>query len=302
MKCHLCSAWFEIKTDPENTRYVVVEGAKKQADEWDTEGQGVVQFKGKYSLVSVRFSLPFSVIYIPFLMTFVRSFLACSSLLAFKEEADFLDAKVKELQDDPFFKLEKEEEDKSKASEQHQQISQLYSLASRQWSDPWIQSQKLRKTFREEKKVLKAKKVATEEIRTRSGLHIELLPETEEDSVKAKLVEFEGKQARENELRLREVRMGGLVLGKRKGGERRGELERRVRLGTREQVDPFLNKGAKLETASLEGLQGVVKVVKKRGIENGNGIAIGNGHVTAKNGIRNTVTVGIIDGYTSESD
>ena len=89
MKCHLCSAWFEIKTDPENTRYVVVEGAKKQADEWDTEGQGVVQFKGKYSLVSVRFSLPFSVIYIPFLMTFVRSFLGCSSLLAFKEEADF---------------------------------------------------------------------------------------------------------------------------------------------------------------------------------------------------------------------
>lgn len=46
MKCHLCSAWFEIKTDPENTRYVIVEGAKKQADEWDTEGQGVVQFKG----------------------------------------------------------------------------------------------------------------------------------------------------------------------------------------------------------------------------------------------------------------
>ena len=48
MKCHLCSAWFEIRTDPENTRYVVVEGAKKQADEWDTEGQGVVQFKGMF--------------------------------------------------------------------------------------------------------------------------------------------------------------------------------------------------------------------------------------------------------------
>lgn len=44
----MCSAWFEIRTDPENTRYVVVEGAKKQADEWDTEGQGVVQFKGMF--------------------------------------------------------------------------------------------------------------------------------------------------------------------------------------------------------------------------------------------------------------
>jgi len=46
MKCHLCSAWFEIKTDPENTRYVIVEGAKKQTDEWDTTNQGVVQQKG----------------------------------------------------------------------------------------------------------------------------------------------------------------------------------------------------------------------------------------------------------------
>lgn len=46
MKCHLCSAWFEIKTDPEHTRYVIVDGAKKQADEWDTTDQGVVQLKG----------------------------------------------------------------------------------------------------------------------------------------------------------------------------------------------------------------------------------------------------------------
>ena len=45
MKCHLCSAWFEIKTDPENTKYVIVDGAKKQSDEWDTTDQGVVQPK-----------------------------------------------------------------------------------------------------------------------------------------------------------------------------------------------------------------------------------------------------------------
>jgi hypothetical protein len=140
--------------------------------------------------------------------------------------------------------------------------------------------------------------VATEDIRTRSGLHIELLPEAEEDGVRAKLVEFEGRQGRENELRLREVRMGGMVLGKRKGGKERGELERRVRLGTREQVDPFLNKGGKMETASLEG---VVKVVKKRGIENGNGRTNGGGHVTT-DGNGNTATVGLIDGYSSESD
>jgi coiled-coil domain-containing protein 130 len=48
MKCHLCSAWMEIKTDPEHTRYVIVEGAKKQSDEWDTSEQGVVQPKGRF--------------------------------------------------------------------------------------------------------------------------------------------------------------------------------------------------------------------------------------------------------------
>jgi coiled-coil domain-containing protein 130 len=48
MKCHLCSAWMEIKTDPEHTRYVIVEGAKKQSDEWDTSEQGVVQPKGMF--------------------------------------------------------------------------------------------------------------------------------------------------------------------------------------------------------------------------------------------------------------
>lgn len=87
MKCHLCSAWFEIKTDPENTRYVVVEGAKKQADEWDTEGQGVVQFKGKYSLVTVPFSFSVLCDLYPFPLGFLSiSFSSCSPLVWFKEK------------------------------------------------------------------------------------------------------------------------------------------------------------------------------------------------------------------------
>jgi coiled-coil domain-containing protein 130 len=74
MKCHLCSAWFEIKTDPENTRYVIVEGAKKQADEWDTEGQGVVQFKGMSSCLSLC-----SYLYVPIqcFCSFFIGFIVC---------------------------------------------------------------------------------------------------------------------------------------------------------------------------------------------------------------------------------
>jgi len=39
-KCHLCDGWFEIQTDPKNTRYVVVSGAKQKNEEWDPEENG----------------------------------------------------------------------------------------------------------------------------------------------------------------------------------------------------------------------------------------------------------------------
>ncbi|KIJ51330.1 hypothetical protein M422DRAFT_26748 [Sphaerobolus stellatus SS14] len=39
-KCHLCSGWFEIRTDPKNTRYVVESGARRQEQDWDPEENG----------------------------------------------------------------------------------------------------------------------------------------------------------------------------------------------------------------------------------------------------------------------
>ncbi|KAH8094444.1 DUF572-domain-containing protein [Cristinia sonorae] len=39
-KCHLCSGWFEIHTDPKNTRYVVVSGARQKEEDWDPEENG----------------------------------------------------------------------------------------------------------------------------------------------------------------------------------------------------------------------------------------------------------------------
>ncbi|KAN0065799.1 Protein saf4 [Thecaphora frezii] len=39
-KCHLCSSWFEIRTDPKNARYVIHEGARQQHQDWDPEENG----------------------------------------------------------------------------------------------------------------------------------------------------------------------------------------------------------------------------------------------------------------------
>ncbi|WVQ79327.1 hypothetical protein IAT38_001424 [Cryptococcus sp. DSM 104549] len=39
-KCHLCSGWFEIRTDPKNAAYVVQEGARRKEEDWDPEENG----------------------------------------------------------------------------------------------------------------------------------------------------------------------------------------------------------------------------------------------------------------------
>lgn len=189
------------------------------------------------------------------------------------------------MEENPFARLEKDEEDKVKASEQHQIISKLYDISERQWSDPWSTSKKLRKTFREEKKVLKAKSMLTEDIRNRNGLHIDLLPEAEEDTIRANLIDYDGREGREAALRRRELRTGSLVLGKRdrNGDSKQKELERIVKINARERADPFLHGiSGKRDALSLKD---GVKVVKRR-----DGSANGNGNV-----------VGLVDGYSSDS-
>ncbi|GAA5995838.1 Saf4/Yju2 family protein [Rhodotorula paludigena] len=41
-KCHLCSGRIEIRTDPQNTRYVVTEGARQKNEEWDPAENGQI--------------------------------------------------------------------------------------------------------------------------------------------------------------------------------------------------------------------------------------------------------------------
>lgn len=72
-------------------------------------------------------------------------------------------------------------------------LTRLQELNKSQWSDPYALSQKLRRKFREDKKLTKAEDQAAEEIRNRNSLHIPLLPESREDVIKAKTTEFVGK-------------------------------------------------------------------------------------------------------------
>lgn len=42
MKCHLCDSHFEMKTDPANLDYVIVQGARRQENRWDPTENGQI--------------------------------------------------------------------------------------------------------------------------------------------------------------------------------------------------------------------------------------------------------------------
>ncbi|ORY04986.1 DUF572-domain-containing protein [Basidiobolus meristosporus CBS 931.73] len=45
MRCHLCSSWIEIQTDPKNSRYVVTSGARQKEETWDPEENETIKLK-----------------------------------------------------------------------------------------------------------------------------------------------------------------------------------------------------------------------------------------------------------------
>ncbi|KAI7864053.1 CWC16 protein [Spinellus fusiger] len=45
MKCHLCSGWIEIHTDPKNAKYLVISGARQKVEEWEPEDSQVIRLQ-----------------------------------------------------------------------------------------------------------------------------------------------------------------------------------------------------------------------------------------------------------------
>lgn len=196
-----------MRTDPKNTAYVVVEGAKKR----DLgEEERVIQTK---------------------------------------DERDT-------ARQGAFANLEKTIEDREQYRRASDRIEELAEVTTRQWDDPYAQNQKLRRTFREGRKRREAQADRDENLRGRLGVGVDLLPETEEDALGAKLVEFAEldeatgrgeamrkpmftKPARE----LPPIR--GLLKTEAAAERRRSDLVTEVMGNTRAVKDPFLQEAAK---------------------------------------------------------
>lgn len=163
MKCHLCTQWFEIHTDPKNAEYVVVSGAKRRAEpHWDTSEAGAVKTHDPSEM------------------------------------------------EDPFQKLEKSVRQEQAVREDLPDIERLRQRQERQWLDPFAQSQKLRRAFRDRKRVLKEASDALEGYRSRNALHIRLVDEEPADIVSAQHVDFGDMGEALSARRLKTARQRGL--------------------------------------------------------------------------------------------
>lgn len=154
MRHAACGGLIEVRTDPKNTAYVVVEGGRKR----DTgEGKG-----GEDSLVGDGVGVP--------------------PIKTAREQAEEREA--------AFSNLEKTIADRAALAAARDRIDEIEDANAKQWNDPYTRNQMLRKTFRVGRKQREKDAAATEDLKDRMGLGIELLPESEEDARWAKLVEF----------------------------------------------------------------------------------------------------------------
>jgi coiled-coil domain-containing protein 130 len=148
MKHIPCGGWIEIRTDPQNTAYVVHEGARKR----DT-GEDKPLEPGEIAIWGPGLG---------------------------QDPAE----------KDPFAKIEGKIEDKRKADTEASRIRELQERQDRDWDDPYEQSKRLRRTFREERKGLEKLETNCEALKNKMSLGIDLADETEEDRQRAGMVDF----------------------------------------------------------------------------------------------------------------
>jgi coiled-coil domain-containing protein 130 len=91
---------------------------------------------------------------------------------------------------DPFAKLEGKIEDKRRAQTESSRILELQQRQSRDWEDPYEKSRRLRRTFRAERKGLEKLEANREALKEKMSLGIDLVDETEEDRLRAGMVDF----------------------------------------------------------------------------------------------------------------
>lgn len=150
MKHVTCGGTLEIRTDPKNTAYVVVDGGK--ARDYGEPEDNVREGENGVPILTA-------------------------------EERE-------RRRNDAFAQLEGRVDEKAAVKDNMKRIGELYRAQDRDWDDPWVANKKMRTTFRRERKVLKREEEATEALKARLGTDIDFVPEGAADAQRAKLVSY----------------------------------------------------------------------------------------------------------------
>jgi coiled-coil domain-containing protein 130 len=151
IKHNVCGGWIEIRTDPKNAEYVVVEGGRRRDYGGEKLLDGEVRIGG-------------------------------SGLT--EEEKDRLE------KDGSFAGLEKQVEEKKVGQAQNERIDELFRISRRDWSDPYERSQALRKGFRVGRQQRQQDERTGDALKEKFGIGVDILPSNEEDSQRTKLIDF----------------------------------------------------------------------------------------------------------------
>ncbi|OAL22158.1 hypothetical protein AYO22_07419 [Fonsecaea multimorphosa] len=150
-----CGGWLEVRTDPKNAEYVVVEGGRRRDTGVDKLLDGEIRITGGGSGGAVT-------------------------------EED----KARLERDGGFGTLEKKVHDKTLFDSQKQRLESLLKVSERDWSDPYERSRKLRAEFRVGRRKRQADEKSGEALKDKFGLGVEMVGENAEDRERARFVEF----------------------------------------------------------------------------------------------------------------
>jgi coiled-coil domain-containing protein 130 len=217
MKHSACGGWWEIRTDPKNADYVVIEGAVKRdygPEDAGAEADGDLKF--------------------------------------------LTEEEKQRRRNDAFANLEGKKEDEVTDKKNKERVEELYDH-SMVWRDPYDVNARLRKDFRETRKVLKKEEKHKEGMQDKFSIGIDIADETEADRMRAKIVEFGGSEATDGDVwkplfddtdnkKPRKPVIGTKRLkSELKAEDSRRTLQKALVGNTKAAIDPFLatNKSSK---------------------------------------------------------
>ncbi|KAM3438007.1 hypothetical protein MY4824_003454 [Beauveria thailandica] len=242
-----CGGAIEMRTDPQNTAYVVVSGATRR--DTGEDARAAEELEGGVPMLT--------------------------------------DAERETLRSSAFASLEKTIGDRERLVESSRRIDELAGLARRRWDDPYTLNQKLRGAFRAERVQREAREAATAALQERMSLGMDMLPESEEDARRARLVDFAPPEDDAGEVALSKPLFGTAarkemddhdndhdddddkVMTKeaRRKVQARESFATQVMGNTRVAKDPFLMSAAGTKRADGKGTARIPGIKRKRGVD-----------------------------------